>query len=325
MAIADTETLAITDTDPQRTVMAHELLYALIAGYGLYGRATLNKIDFVDNMLAALSTPFAAFYVDLAKRTTVKMTLKDMIRTALECHVEQEFEFSSIPNGKIVGRHVAGRNWGYTMRKPGPIDKECNAEFHKLVDLAVDLCVAHLDTIRAYWADRKVRMVETSLVCITTPRKPGDGRTTTPTTPQVDLHTLRLPLEAIPVPALQKVTTGTSFSSTSSSAAATSSASSSATSSATSSASSSASSSATSSASSSSAQPAAASTTTVYQPTPEERAEVSNLFGASSLAAVKGCLISHVLAEPAVWPMLIPADGHTLLDSHQAKLVVFKE
>ena len=310
MAIADTETLAITDTDPERTVMAHELLYALITGYGLYGRAMANKINFVDNMLAALSTPFAAFYVNLGERT-VRTTLKDMIRTALECHVEQEFEFSSIPNGKIVGRHVVGRNTSYTTRKLGPVDKECAAEFQKLVDQAVDRCVTHLDAIRAYWMDRKARVVQTSLICITTPRKPGDGvRTTTRPTTQVDVDALMLPLEAIPVPALQKVTSSSTGSTGSSSSPQPTT---------------------TGSGSGSAAQPTSGSgspatnPTTVYQPTPEERAEVANLFGQSSLAAVKGCLISHVLAEPLVYPLLIPADRQIKHLSHQAHLVIFKE
>jgi hypothetical protein len=205
--------LKITDTDAKYATFAHKQLLALLESSS---ECTLFAkhcgLSFVRHMLAALSTPTAAFYADLTPARSVHRrvyclhsTLLTDTTEALRQEVTDIFVQERIgANPRLMADHATGRDRMFGCKAW----VDCSESFDRLVDLAMEKYTAHLAGMRAYWESKPVPTVQAMIIKFPCPPPPQPVSSWTrqlPTHPQqVEIIRMQLPLSVVPISSLQE-------------------------------------------------------------------------------------------------------------------------
>jgi len=198
--------LKITDTDTNYAIFAHKFLLSLLESSSESTLLARNcGLSFIGRALAALSTPAAAFYVDLTPEAGVHAALLTDTTDALRREVTDLFLQERIgANPRLLADFVTRRD-RRSLRCDAEL--ECFESFDRMVNLAMGKYTSHLEAMRVYWKSKPVPVVNATivktLVVSESQPQPPSWKPQLPARPRkVEIMRLRLPLSVVPLSCL---------------------------------------------------------------------------------------------------------------------------
>lgn len=184
--------LQITDTGKVSSKEAHELILAVVSTKSLFGKARDGGYAFFRQLMAAVSTPFAAFYLDMdpANRRSSFWTCKESIAYSLSNHLSKCIDCDPSLPARI--RQDLSQELVRKVYSPTPTQQAIADRLGDIVDGCMRRLVSHLAAVRERWQRSSVRMIKTTFYEVETPASPGVS------VPQISVTIRRLPADILP-------------------------------------------------------------------------------------------------------------------------------
>jgi hypothetical protein len=206
--------LKITDTGKPSSTAAHVLIMKAVRDKSMLVKASEDGIAFVLNAMAAVSTPFAAFYLDLdhtnprSSFRVFKDSIELSLRTRLSRAVLAESNWhdrSCVPPSPRIRNQLSSElKYGVRFERTA-MQQMVQDKCMKVVDKCMEKVVTQLEAVREKWKSRTVKMVKTTLYEVEGGAVPSSGREKG--CPKVSVSTMRLPAEILPPAAVHPAET----------------------------------------------------------------------------------------------------------------------
>lgn len=206
--------LKITDTGKPSSTAAHVLILKAVRDKTMLVNATHDETAFVLNAMAAVSTPFAAFYLDLDRtnpRSSFRVfrdSIEVSLRTRLSRSVlaESNWHVQSCVSPSLKIRNALSNELKYEVRfKPTAMQQMVQDKCMKIVDKLMEKVIAQLAAVREKWKSRTVTMIKTTLYEVEESAMPSSSFQKS--CPKVSVSTLRLPADILPPAAVHPAET----------------------------------------------------------------------------------------------------------------------
>jgi len=204
----DPSTLDITDTDVRTCLRAHRFALKIATGESMLVNAKMTSAPLMTGILmSAVTTPFAALYLDLDPTKRTYGNLRDTVRLSIETLIASRFEMAALPLHKRLAEDVCYR---YEKSTKGPLQKLFNGRVGRLVNLAMEKITAQLQTNRQSWKAFAMTFAEARVFSVIMPQVQTAGGaqswfSSRLEVPRIEVVSKMLPVDILPKPGVSKV------------------------------------------------------------------------------------------------------------------------
>lgn len=196
-------TLEITDTDTMTSLRAHRFVLKIVTEESMLVSSTQYGLEMlVGVFMAAVSTPFAALYLDMDPTKRTYRNVRDTIRHGIEKRIETCFIEEGLPLAKHLAADVCDR---WSRRNSTPMQLLFSGRVNALIDAAMGKITAQLDATRQLWKRRALTVADTRVFKVTMPKPKANAYVARLELPRIEITSKLLPVDILPRAGLRKV------------------------------------------------------------------------------------------------------------------------
>lgn len=193
----DGDNLQITDTGRPSSKAAHKFILRLVRDKSLRREAQDEGLSFFYKMLAAVSTPFAAFYVDMNNGVGEYENSYAVCQEAMEHCIRQHLA-KRVVGLKMKFTDQFSLEFAYKGYKKTATQQEIADRINDIVAHTMDKIVRQASAVRSKWQARTVKLVRTNFLEVEPLTKPYNPYALDNPCPKVMISTRLLPAEILP-------------------------------------------------------------------------------------------------------------------------------
>jgi len=210
-------TLAIPETTA--AIMAHEFALGVYENRTFLADAKTNGLSFLNFIIDAVCTPFAAFYIDLDPTGITHTTLRHSITMAIRSEIAMTLQVEGLKHWEEIAEELCSRPNGYNgsmdsassgsgFRGSGSRGSEYITDIvslrtttNMIIDEAMQKITDQLAETRAKWTKHALTLAQVRVYEITPARETTSA---VPSLPTLEIIDFRLPIDVVPRAGMHK-------------------------------------------------------------------------------------------------------------------------
>lgn len=194
--VVSASTLKVTDTDSRTLLRAHRFVLKMFTQESMLMNAKSTSPNLlVGIFMAAVSTPFAALYLDMNPTNRVYRNVRDTIAFSVDNSIKSAFSDECLPHAEKLALDVCD-NW--SNPKKTPLQQLFNLRVKAIIDGAMEKIMGQLVATRALWKERPVVFAKTRFYNVVVPTTASPHFATGLELARIEMVSKMLPIDILP-------------------------------------------------------------------------------------------------------------------------------